>query len=226
MGLAEWLVRRSPWVRLALRGLASGHWSLPRGVGPLRSVRMLRVGHDLRVEPSELDATHDGAFLLGDGQKVAGAPVQVRCAPECLSPLHSPLYLLLALGWLDERGQPALPDHLAAAVLLESPARVLRRLTREEADPAGFVVVERMGRGLWSVLHGASVPRSLAQWIDTVFGRAIESGTIEVHAWAPGQPRHGRGLYGDRDRKLVRWSIHDDFSLAASESLPPHEVEP
>jgi hypothetical protein len=32
-----------------------------------------------------------------------------------------------------------------------------------------------------------------------------------VHEWAPGQPRHGRGLFGDRDRKLVRWTVHDDF---------------
>jgi hypothetical protein len=44
-----------------------------------------------------------------------------------------------------------------------------------------------------------------------------------VEAWGPGQPRHGRGFLGDRERKLVRWTIHDDFSLAQETNDPETE---
>lgn len=114
---------------------------------------------------------------------------------------------------LSENGEPVLPPDIAHELLPPTPAALLRRITREEADPAGFVPLERVASRLangWLVLEVYAGH----EWSDRVFGRAFDAGTIEVHEWAPGQPRHGRGFLGDRSRKLVRWTIHDDFTLS------------
>lgn len=207
LGLARWLVERSPWVRLALRALASGAWSWPRGLAPLHAARAMRVGQDLAVGGPRVRDTLDA------GASGVGQPVRVDLPARDLAPLHAPLYLLHALGWLSRDGNPALPADLGANLLPASPAELLRRFSREEADGRGFVALERVARRLWSAVHGRPAPPDVSAWADAVLVGAMAAGTIEVHAWAPGQPRHGRGLRGDRDRKLVRWTIHDDFDL-------------
>lgn len=205
--LARWLVARSPWVRLALMRLSTRAWTLPRGAAPLHAARALRVGEDLDVGAPRVRAT------LSRGASGVGRALRVDVQARALAPLHAPLYLLHALGWLDAAGRPALPADLRTALLEDAPSELLRRVSFAEADPRGFVALERAARRLWTALHGDGAPSDLAGWSDTVFGTAIARGTIEVHEWAPGQPRHGRGLLGDRDRKLVRWTIHDDFEL-------------
>jgi len=205
--LARWLVQRSPWVRLALARLASRAWILPRGTAPLHAARALRVGEDLEIGATHLRMSLD-PVLSG-----VGCAVHVDVDARALAPLHAPLYLLRALDWLDADGSPTLPVDLRAQLLPEEPAALLRRLSAEEADARGFVPLDRAGRRLWASLNGHDGPADLGAWTDTVFSAAIARGTIEVHDWAPGQPRHGRGLLGDRDRKLVRWTIHDDFEL-------------
>lgn len=206
-GLATWLVERSPWVRLALRQLASGVWTLPRGPAPLHARRALRVGDDLAVGVTRVSAR------LDPEQAGAGRALRVDVAAHDLAPLHGPLYLLHALGWLDSDGRPTLPAHLGRQLVPESPAAILRRITATEADANGFVPLDRAAKRLRSALTGQEASADAAAWTDAVFGRAIARGAIEVHDWAPGQPRHGRGLNGDRDRKLVRWTVHDDFDL-------------
>lgn len=205
--LLRWLVARSPWVRLALRALATGDWTWPRGLRPLMAARTLRVGEDLDVHAERLTRTVPAA--LG-GQ---GMALRVDVPARSLSALHAPLYLLRAHGWLDGQGRPALPDALAPLLLPGSPASLLRQITEEEADGRGFVPVSRVACRLRQAVRGGAHD-DLAAWSDAVLGAAIARGTLEVHAWAPGQPRHGRGLHGDRDRKLVRWTVHDDFDLS------------
>ena len=231
--LATTLVRQSAWVRLALIGLASGRWSLPRGAAPLRARRQVRLHDDLAVEPDALNRLPDARRLLGDLHHEDISAVGTSVRPEALSALHSPLYLLHALGWLDESGRPQLPDDLAASLAIESPAAALRRIAGEEQDARGFVPVERVSARLRTAVCAdvadASVDvaaaNGLAAWTDQTIGGAIESGAIEVHAWAPGQPRHGRGLYGDRDRKLVRWTVHDDLQIPTPAADRNREVD-
>lgn len=210
--LAEWMVRRSAWVRLALRRLTAGRWSL-RGNAALNARRSLRVGVDLLIDDPAPDAS--------DGVTLAAKPCDAHIEARDLSPLHAPLYLLASVGWLDSDGRPRVPEALCAGLTLATPAAALRELSAEHADPSGFVSIEAVARGLWIRMHGRVTPGLLARWTDAVFGPAIASGAIEIHAWAPGQPRHGRGLFGDRDRKLARWTIHDDFTLSpAATTLP------
>lgn len=209
--LATHVIRRSAWVRLAMLRLHAGSWSFPRGIGVLSSRRQIRVGEDLSVPVESLDELPEARLLLGDVVEHQMATVTTTAAIKSLSALHSPCYLLHAVGWLDSNGRPNLPDDLAQSLGLETPAAILRRVSTELADAAGFVPLEKAALRLWQGLNGKGRPMDLASWVDLIIGGAIERGSIEVHAWAPGQPRHGRGLFGDRERKLVCWTIHDDF---------------
>lgn len=210
--LAVWLVRHSPWVRLALQRLASGAWALPRGAGRLATARTLRVGRDLDVGEARVRMT------LGSDVSGVGCPLRVDVPARALAPLHAPLYLLHALGWLDAQGRPRLPDALSLQLVPDSPSTLLRRISAEEADARGYVVLSRVARRLWSALHPGAAHAGVEAWSDVVLGRAIARGTIEVHDWTPGQPRHGRGLLGDRAHKLVRWTVHDDFDASGGPS--------
>jgi hypothetical protein len=171
------------------------------------------VGQDLCLAEATLRSLPEPRVVLGELFASSVDRVEVRVPLVTLSALQAPLYLLHTLGWLDSEGAVRLPDHLAESLALETPAMVLRRITAKEADFAGFVPIAKVAGRLWEELRGEPTPPQIAAWMDRVFGDAIDRGTIEVQEWAPGQPRHGRGLGGDRDRKLVCWTIHDDFAL-------------
>ena len=203
-GLAIWLVQRSPWVRHTLRQLASGAWRLPSGTKTLQFGSSMRIGKDLIIGSQRVRASLDSEA------SGAGRALRLDVDARELAPLRAPLYLLQAIGWLDAGGRPTLPPSVNRELLPASPAEVLRQINAEEEDRRGFIAVEPAARRLCAALYGKTTG-DLAGWVDTEFGDAINSGRIEVHEWAPGQPRHGRGLFGDRDRKLVRWTVHDDF---------------
>ncbi|HQZ64340.1 MAG TPA: hypothetical protein PLY87_04655 [Planctomycetaceae bacterium] len=209
--LANWLVRCSPWVRLTIIQLRQGTWRFKAGASQLPATRSLRIGVDLIVEPNTFEQLPDARLLLGDQWRDDITSIQTTANIKTLSALASPLYLLHAMNWLSGDGVTSLPAELAAHVGGQSPADTLRRIGVELGDAAGFVAVEPAMRELWHSLHGNRVPGDLAAWQDVVISNAIDSGAIEVHQWAPGQPRHGRGFLGDRNRKLVKWSIHDNF---------------
>jgi len=48
--------------------------------------------------------------------------------------------------------------------------------------------------------------------MDSLVDEASKRGTIEFLAVEPGQGRHGRGLFADPTRKLVRWVVHEEFN--------------
>jgi hypothetical protein len=225
-GLADALVRRSAWIRLALRDLAAGRWAIPRGVAPLTARRQLRVNEHLVVPEHALRQLPQPRILLGELFSAEVDEVQTKTPIAALSALHAPLYLLHVSGWLGADGRPRLSDAHAASLQIEPAAALLRRITTEEQDPLGFAPIAKIAGRLWSAVNGNGAARDLAAWTDAVLGGAIDAGTIEVHAWAAGQPRHGRGLHGDRDRKLVRWTIHDDFELPAARAHRSGEAEP
>jgi hypothetical protein len=234
--LALHLLGRSVWLRLLLVRLASGRWQL-RGWDRLRQGNdRLRVGAHL-VFP---DGERPEDWLAGVEADCLGpwqAPLAEACgqpdfrlaAPHAAeqseefswSPLQAPLYLLDSLGWLSLDGRLRLPDDLAGephlAALLppgDAPARWLREATTALADVRGFAPVEGVLRALAGRAGGPD-PADAARfrdWADALLGQAVDAGAIEVQAAEPGQARHGRGLLGDRQRRLVRWHVHDDFS--------------
>jgi hypothetical protein len=234
--LAIHLLRRSVWLRLLLLRLASGHWEL-RGWDRLRQGNdRLREGVHLVF----LEEQTWGHWFTGIETECLGpwqAPLAEACghlgfrlaAPQAAehseefswSPLQAPLYLLDSLNWLTGEGRLRLPDDLAGdphlAVLIpcgEAPARWMREATAALADFRGFAPVEAV---LHNLAGRAGNPERaddacFREWADALLGQAIEAGAIEVEAAEPGQARHGRGLLGDRQRRLVRWHIHDNFN--------------
>jgi hypothetical protein len=211
--IAVWLVRRSPWVRLAILKLRDGAWRLPRGTSRLPANRSMRVGVDMVFDENDLEHLPDPRVLLGDQWCDDIHEIETAAKPKSLSALASPLYLLHAMNWLSNDGSPCLPSDLATDLGASSPASALKQITEQHADAAGFVAVELAMRELWRQLHGDVASYDPARWQDLVVDNAIRSGAIEVHDWAPGQPRHGRGFLGDRDRKLVRWTVHNNFTV-------------
>jgi hypothetical protein len=207
LALAVHLLGRSVWLRLLLLRLSSGRWQL-RGWDRLRQDNdRLRVGAHLVFPDGERP---EDWFTGVEADRLGrwGAPLAEVCG--------QPDFRLVA-----PQGRLGLPDYLAGdpylAALLppsEAPARWLREATAALANVRGFAPVEAVLRALAGRAGGPD-PADAARfrdWADALLGQAIEAGALEVQAAEPGQARHGRGLLGDRQCRLVRWHVHDDFS--------------
>ncbi|MBM4287438.1 MAG: hypothetical protein FJ135_04675 [Deltaproteobacteria bacterium] len=171
------------------------------------------------------------------GNQSFGNHYKIRLHPQVLTrdsrrddfswaPFKAPLYLFDYLGWLVEDGDLRLPVEILREASLESgpkaqlePGARLRRIMAREADLRGFVPVEKALRKLYEEIHpGQSVsPEEFVGWMDALMSCALKKGAIEILAAEPGQARHGRGLFGDRQRKLAKWIVHDDFNGCLAE---------
>ncbi len=45
---------------------------------------------------------------------------------------------------------------------------------------------------------------SIGKWIDHYFMEGINMGKFKLVDWEQGQPRHGRGLLGDKRKQLIK----------------------
>ena len=236
--LALWLLRRSVWLRLAVLKLQSGAWQLVRWDKLKASNGQLRVGETLLLG----NDADPGAWLSGIEETALGdwwpqlsheTPVTVRVhAPKTakpddglsLSPLKSPLYLLDSLDWLDASGRLRLPAALAQEPLLSSlvgslpsATLLLNQLTTEIGDHRDVFPLEpvmlRFARALGVFSHPAANDPAFIAWTDRLLSESFRVGAIELFAAEPGQPRHGRGLFGDAQQKLLRWRVHEGFDV-------------
>jgi len=240
--LALFLLRRSVWVRLAALKLQSGAWQLVNwnklksSNGQLRAGKTLLLGND--ADPA--------AWLSGIEEPVLGAwwpqlsqespgTVQIH-APKTakpddgmsLSPLKSPLYLLDSLGWLDTTGRLRLPTALAGEPFLSSLAAskqsvtlLLEQATAAFSDHRGVFPLEpvmlRFASALGVFSHPDANDSAFIAWTDRLLSESFRVGALELFSAEPGQPRHGRGLFGDAQQKLLRWRVHEGFdALCAS----------
>jgi hypothetical protein len=234
------LLQRSPWVRLLVLRLIQGDWML-KGWRGLRDGRgKLKVGASLILHRfSEEDDWFSGIEgLCANGWFPDDRPpAAIRLHPDVLlrdsrrddfswAPFKAPLYLFDYLGWLVDDGVLRIPQDVLKTTKIEADTKgpknasaLLRDITEREADLRGFVPVEKTLRQL----HGEIYPRQsinsedFAAWMDALMSRAVEKGAIEILAVEPGQARHGRGLFGDRQRKLARWVVHEDFNNCFTE---------
>ncbi|MEI6656527.1 MAG: hypothetical protein WCP45_17325 [Verrucomicrobiota bacterium] len=248
--LALHLLRRSAWLRLATLKLQSGTWQLCRwdeikaSNGQLRMGKTLLLGND----------TEPAGWLLGIEEAVLGAwwpqlfpgqsgTVQIH-APKTtkpddgvsLSPLKSPFYLLDSLGWLDSCGRLRLPAPLAHEPFMDSLAGskpsatlLLNQATAAMSDHRGVFPLEpvmlRFAQALDVFPHPTANDSAFIAWTDRLLTESFRVGAIELFSSEPGQPRHGRGLFGDSRQKLLRWRVHEGFdsictSLASSIRQP------
>lgn len=234
--LALFLLRRSVWLRLALIKLRSGAWELCHWEKLKAANGQLRVGHHLLLgedaEPSGwMNGIEEQALGAWWPELAVEGPVAAEVhAPKTakredglsLSPLKSPLYLLDSLGWLNANGSLALPPSAAQAPFLKelvgdglSPTALLDQLTGVFGDHRGVFPIEpvmlRMAHESGVFPAPAANDSTFIAWTDRLLGEAIRTGVVELLSSEPGQPRHGRGLFGDARQKLLSWRIHPGF---------------
>jgi hypothetical protein len=228
--LAVSLMKSSPWLRLMILRLQRSEWELANWSKVRGTAGKFLVGKSLILHNHDTPDTWftgvetQSLGIWKDKLEVDGVAIEpgimTRKADSdqfAWTPLKSPLYLLDFLGWLSDKGIPEIPDQvLADAGLIGEhetsmdPSSVLQDYTAHEADLRGFVPIEFALRRIYK--SNAPDIEDFAAWMDAVMQAAIDRGAIEILAAEPGQSRHGRGLFGDRQRKLVKWVIHEDFN--------------
>lgn len=237
--LAVHLLRFSVPLRLLMIRLARGDWELAAaGAGPAWEIGTRLVMRS-QAEPERWCGGIEADCLGGRADRFPDAGTRgIRPDLTARNPSHrfgwgpveAALYLLDSLGWLGPAGVLRLPAEVGGAgdlIALQPtdprPAAVLRELIARQADVRGFVAVERVLRSLRETLGDPILEGpDFSRWMDSLCEEAGRSGAVEVEAAEPGQPRHGRGLGGDRRRQLVRWQIHEPFNvLYARLRTPP-----
>ena len=236
--LALFLLRRSVWLRCALLKLQMGTWQLCQwdrlkaANGQLRVCKTLLLGND----------ADSAAWMVGIQETALGdwwpqlsheSPVTVQIhAPKTanpddglsLSPLKSPLYLLDSLGWLDAFGRLRLPQSLAHEPFMESLAGskpsatlLLNQATAALSDHRGVFPLEpvmlRFASALGVFSHPVAKDSAFLAWTDALLTESFRVGALELFSAEPGQPRHGRGLFGHAQKKLLRWRVHEGFDV-------------
>jgi hypothetical protein len=237
--LAAYLVRESPWLRLLLLRLQQGDWELAHWA-EVRSGRAgLKVGISLLLHSH---AEPESWFERLEHKTAARWLARVRCDVLAyrpgvlerkkskddlsLTPLTAPLHLLESVGWLSRTGQVTLPNELAADLVGKvTPAQALTEITSWRADVRGFVAAESVLRELLATFGVSPSDDAFARWMDALVEQAVKKGALELLDAQPGQARHGRGLYADPSRKLVRWVVHTEFNDAFQNAWAALETE-
>lgn len=224
--LAAYLVRESVWLRLLILRLQRHDWEL-HGWSEVRSSRAgLKVGTSLLLnnyaEPAQWFAgleQHVAARWLARARcgALAYAPDLLSRKPSkdnlSLTPLTAPLLLLESVGWMSRTGVLALPNELLADLTgTATPAQALTDLTSGHADVRGFVAAEPVLRELLATFGVHPGDEAFARWMDALVEEGSKRGALELLAVEPGQARHGRGLFADPTKKLVRWVVHNEFN--------------
>ncbi len=80
---------------------------------------------------------------------------------------------------------------------------ILRNIIEEYQDIRGFFPVELVGETLKSQIAPQN-KESIGKWIDHYFMEGINIGKFKLIDWEQGQPRHGRGLLGDKGKQLIK----------------------
>lgn len=252
--LALLLLRRSVWLRLAVLKFQSGEWQLNRWDKLKSSNGQMRPGKHLLLgkegNPSVWLAGIEAAVLGAWWAELSGrSPFVIKIhAPKTakpddglsLSPLKSPLYLLDSLGWFDATGQLNLPPSSEQDPILNSlkgnrpsAQSIFERLTGAFADPRGVFPLEpvmlRFGEAIGLFPHASAKDSKFVAWADRLLSELFRTGALELISAEPGQPRHGRGLFGDPHQKLLRWKVHPGFdeicgSLATEFRQPEREI--
>ena len=224
--LAAHVIRESPWLRVLLLRVIEGDWKIDNWAQARTSRAGLKAGSSLRLE----QFANESSWFADVEQKAAGRWLarshrsQLAFASGVasrkkgkdnlsLSPLTAPLHLLETVGWLSPLGSVQLPSALQADLVGHmSPAESLTDISARRADIRGLVAAEPALRELLATFGACPADEEFIRWMDQLLEDAVSTGTLEIVSAEPGQSRHGRGLFGDPARKLVRWVVHKEFN--------------
>lgn len=245
LGIA--LLKQSPWLRLLVFRLVEGAWTLS-GWNNLRDGNgKLKAGVSLILHRNfEEKDWFSGIeqFCTAHWFSCEQPVTAIRLHPDVKSrdsrrddfswaPFKAPLYLFDYLGWLTGEGNLKIPSEVLKTTGIKNgnkgpmdTSAIFRDITERQADLRGFVAVEKVLRELHKKIYPDQNINDgeFAAWMDKLISCAIKKGAIEILAAEPGQARHGRGLLGDRQQKLAKWVIHEEFNDCLSEVK--HKVTP
>lgn len=134
--------------------------------------------------------------------------------------LKMPLTLFKYLEWFKEKGegfyqlhQEKVKEDIGEEIFnsfmvdgFMKDTDILRSLIPEYADIRGYFPVEKVGEILKEKID-PEAKGSIGKWIDHYFIEGTESGKFKITGSEQGQPRHGRGLLGDKEKQLIKLEL-------------------
>ncbi|QTA78419.1 Uncharacterized protein dnl_06400 [Desulfonema limicola] len=84
----------------------------------------------------------------------------------------------------------------------DTPLLILKKLTAQSQDSEGFVIVSRLA-GSWAAQTGIG-SHNAAESFDHFIREQIYKDVIRITSRHQGQPRHGRGLFGDDNARKLK----------------------
>ena len=134
--------------------------------------------------------------------------------------LKMPLTLFKYLEWFKEKGEGVYELHqekvkedigedvFNSLVINDfmKDTDILRELISEYADIRGYFPVEKVGEILKERID-PETKESIGKWIDHYFMEGTEIGKFKIKGSEQVQPRHGRGLLGDKEKQLIKLEL-------------------
>ena len=128
-----------------------------------------------------------------------------------------PLMLFKHLGWFREISQDIfvldknkikneINSNIYNSLLLDGiidEIDILRSLIEEYGDTRGYFPVSIVGELLKNEIEPFS-DKGIDIWIDQYFMNGITKGIFKLAGREQGQPRHGRGLMGDKEQQMIK----------------------
>ena len=131
--------------------------------------------------------------------------------------LKIPLTLFEYLGWFIDKGEGKYQidkeklkedigiDIYESLIIEEflNDVDILKDLIKDYQDIRGLFPVEHVGKVLKSKI-APEINGDIGKWIDRYFLEGVEKGKFKIVDYEQGQPRHGRGLLGDKKKQLIK----------------------
>jgi len=136
---------------------------------------------------------------------------------QAASYFKMPFMLFKHLGWIKEQAdnmyvldkglvKKQVGDKIFNSLMIETfkgELDILKELILEHMDERGYFPVSIVGKSLKEKLDIIS-ESSVNRWIDRYFMTGITEKKFRLVGSEQGQPRHGRGLFGDKDQQLIK----------------------
>lgn len=131
--------------------------------------------------------------------------------------LKIPLTLFEYLGWFIDKGEGKyqidkeklkedIGTDIYESLIIEeflNDVDILKDLIKDYQDIRGLFPVEHVGEILKSRI-APEINGDIGKWIDRYFLEGVEKGKFKIVDYEQGQPRHGRGLLGDKKKQLIK----------------------
>ena len=149
--------------------------------------------------------------------QIVGTTKEAPSLSEIGTYLKMPLTLFQYLGWFKkvddgdyvfnkEKLKTESGEGIYNSLLLDGYKKdtdILKELIQEYGDIRGYFSVEKVGIMLKKQIDPEN-NEIVSKWIDRYFIKGMESGKFKLIGTEQGQPRHGRGLLGDKEKQLLR----------------------